>query len=158
MIENSVREFANNPLLGSRVMTEEKVLGDDGNTTSKYHYLTNIAVTKAGKYEWMTYVEVYEKAKYLARAINSKELCPDITIDDKAYKMMGLYSRNRPEWCIADVACVLNSIVSIPLYDTLGDNSVSFIVNQTEMTSIAMGKDKIDNIIKVRFYILIYLA
>jgi long-subunit acyl-CoA synthetase (AMP-forming) len=37
MIENSVREFANNPLLGSRVMTEEKVLGDDGNTTSKYH-------------------------------------------------------------------------------------------------------------------------
>jgi long-chain acyl-CoA synthetase len=106
----------------------------------------------------MTYVEVYEKAKYLARAINGKELCPNITIDDKVYKMMGLYSRNRPEWCITDIACVLNSIVSIPLYDTLGDNSVSFIVNQTEMTTIAMGKDKIDNIIKVHFYILIHLA
>jgi hypothetical protein len=37
MIESTVREFANNPLLGSRIMTEEKVLDDDGNATSKCH-------------------------------------------------------------------------------------------------------------------------
>lgn len=104
---------------------------------------------KAGKYQWMTYVEVYEKAKFLARAINAKELCPDITGEDGVQRMLGIYSRNRSEWCITDVACVINSVVSIPLYDTLGDNSVSFITNQTEITTIALGSDKIANIIKV---------
>lgn len=82
MIENSVREFANNPLLGTRVMTEGTEEDAEGNSKCKSCPFTNLAIMKAGKYQWMTYVEVYEKAKFLARAINAKELCPDITGED----------------------------------------------------------------------------
>lgn len=35
MIENSVREFANNPLLGTRIMTEGTEEDAEGNSKSK---------------------------------------------------------------------------------------------------------------------------
>lgn len=34
---------------------------------------------------------------------------------------MGLYSSNRAEWVIAEQACNAYGLVSIPLYDTLGE-------------------------------------
>lgn len=36
-------------------------------------------------------------------------------------KFVGLFSRNRPEWTILDVACAIYRMVTVPLYDTLGD-------------------------------------
>ena len=36
-------------------------------------------------------------------------------------KFIGIFSKNRKEWGITDIACVLYGITSIPLYDTLGD-------------------------------------
>jgi long-chain acyl-CoA synthetase len=34
--------------------------------------------------------------------------------------LIGIYSKNRTEWMITDIACVLFGLVSVPLYDTLG--------------------------------------
>jgi len=36
-------------------------------------------------------------------------------------KLIGLFSKNRVEWGITDIACLLFNITTIPLYDTLGD-------------------------------------
>lgn len=35
-------------------------------------------------------------------------------------KLMGIYSKNRYEWFLADLACLHFGIVTVPLYDTLG--------------------------------------
>ncbi len=43
---------------------------------------------------------------------------------------IGLYSINRAEWVIAEQACNAYSIVTVPLYDTLGLEAVKYIIGQ----------------------------
>ena len=35
-------------------------------------------------------------------------------------KLIGIFSKNRYEWLVADVACMLYGFTIVPLYDTLG--------------------------------------
>jgi long-subunit acyl-CoA synthetase (AMP-forming) len=35
-------------------------------------------------------------------------------------KLVGIFSKNRYEWIVADLACVLYGMTIVPLYDTLG--------------------------------------
>ena len=49
---------------------------------------------------------------------------------------LGIYSQNRVEWMVAALGCWMMSNSIVPLYDTLGPEACSFIMTQTEMTSI----------------------
>ena len=42
--------------------------------------------------------------------------------EEKIHKMklIGIFSKNRYEWIIADIACMLYGLTIVPLYDTLG--------------------------------------
>jgi long-chain acyl-CoA synthetase len=44
---------------------------------------------------------------------------------------MGIYSKNREEWVLSHIANMKNSIVTIAFYDTLGPNSVQYVIDQT---------------------------
>ncbi|KAF8374412.1 hypothetical protein PRIPAC_80841 [Pristionchus pacificus] len=46
---------------------------------------------------------------------------------------IGIYSRNRVEWVITELATYSYSNVIVPLYDTLGPDASAFIINQTGM-------------------------
>jgi long-chain acyl-CoA synthetase len=46
---------------------------------------------------------------------------------------VGIYSPNRPEWIIVEHAAYAFSNILVPLYDTLGPDACSFIVNQAEI-------------------------
>lgn len=46
---------------------------------------------------------------------------------------MGIYGKNCPEWAMSAIACVKFSMVTVPLYDTLGADAVSYVVQQTEI-------------------------
>ncbi len=43
-------------------------------------------------------------------------------------KVIGIYSKNRPEWNETDMGCVLYGLTTIPLYDTLGPESISHVL------------------------------
>ncbi|VDM23836.1 unnamed protein product, partial [Toxocara canis] len=49
---------------------------------------------------------------------------------------VGIYGKNCPQWFISALACVQQSIAIVPLYDTLGPESVTYIIQQTEMSTI----------------------
>ena len=49
---------------------------------------------------------------------------------------LGIYSQNRLEWLVAAIGCWMMSNSIVPLYDTLGPSACSFIINQTELTSV----------------------
>lgn len=49
---------------------------------------------------------------------------------------VGLYFVNRPEWLVVDHACSAYSLVSVPLYDTLGPEAVRYIVNHAAVRAI----------------------
>jgi len=55
---------------------------------------------------------------------------------------MGIYSINRPEWVITDFAASFNSMITVPLYDTLGLQALQYIINQVEMKVCCASNDK----------------
>lgn len=54
-------------------------------------------------------------------------------------RLLGLYMKNCPEWVIADQAAFTISAASVPLYDTLGPDSVGYVINQTELATVVCG-------------------
>ena len=61
---------------------------------------------------------------------------------------LGLYALNRPEWAIADWAVSAYSLVSVSLYDTLGADAATYIVNHAEIPVIVTSIDKIEILLK----------
>lgn len=85
-------------------------------------------------YVWLSYEEVFEKARNLARGMLKKNIAKGQNT------LIGIYSINRPEWVITEHACYEYSMVNVPLYDTLGQDGVSFIIRQTNMQLIVVDK------------------
>ncbi|XP_029297555.1 long-chain-fatty-acid--CoA ligase 1-like isoform X2 [Cottoperca gobio] len=81
-------------------------------------------------YEWMSYREVMERTENLGSAFlhkgHSKTTDPHI----------GIFSQNRPEWTISELACYTYSLVSVPLYDTLGTEAIGYIVDKASISTI----------------------
>lgn len=50
--------------------------------------------------------------------------------------MLGLYSVNCKEWVLLDAAAHAYSMVSVPLYDTLGPDAVEYICNHAELSAV----------------------
>ena len=70
---------------------------------------------------------------------------------EKEYDMqlMGVYSKNRFEWFMFDWACVLFGITSVPLYDTLGMENLTYCLNQTQMTTLFVSGANVKHLIKL---------
>lgn len=56
---------------------------------------------------------------------------------------VGLYSVNRPEWVIAEYACYSSNFITVPLYDTLGEEAIEHICGQTEMRVVVASNDMV---------------
>ena len=50
--------------------------------------------------------------------------------------MVGLFSNNNTEWVVAEHACYMYGLTTVPLYDTLGVDAVEHIIGATETTLI----------------------
>ncbi|CAJ1057954.1 long-chain-fatty-acid--CoA ligase 1-like isoform X2 [Xyrichtys novacula] len=81
-------------------------------------------------YEWMSYKEVIERAENLGSAFLHKEHSK--TTDP----FIGIFSQNRPEWTISELACYTYSLVSVPLYDTLGTEAITYIIDKAAIATI----------------------
>lgn len=95
-----------------------------------------------GPYEFLTYGEVRERVQNFASGMASFGL--------KGKDAVGLYSVNRIEWVLAEYACYFNNQVTVPLYDTLGDEAIEHICGQTEMQVIVASHEKAFNILRLR--------
>ena len=99
----------------------------------------NPTTKKYGKYIWKSWAQIYDLSKLFLYGITKFKICPDIFIDnDKNKKMrfMGIYSRTREEWTVGSLGCQMDSITIVTIYDTLGKDSMEFILKQTELTTI----------------------
>lgn len=63
-------------------------------------------------------------------------------------KFVGIFSRNRPEWTIVDLASVLFGYTTIPIYDTLGDENISYVFNHTNMTTVFVNNISVRALMK----------
>uniref|UniRef100_A0A452I1T4 Long-chain-fatty-acid--CoA ligase n=2 Tax=Gopherus agassizii TaxID=38772 RepID=A0A452I1T4_9SAUR len=85
-------------------------------------------------YEWISYKEVSERAEYVGSALLHRgyKPAPD--------QYIGIFAQNRPEWVLVEQGCYTYSMVVVPLYDTLGADAISYIVNQADVGLVFCDK------------------
>lgn len=66
--------------------------------------------------------------------------------------MIGIFSKNREEWLLLDIANTLYGNTMIPLYDTLGLESIPYILEHTQMSTLFISNSIVDTLLKVKEY------
>jgi len=56
-------------------------------------------------------------------------------------KFLGVYSKNREEYAVVDIAASLFGFVTVPVYDTLGVEAFAFILNQTNLETVFLSEE-----------------
>ncbi|XP_028423758.1 long-chain-fatty-acid--CoA ligase 5 [Perca flavescens] len=86
---------------------------------------------KSGRpYQWLKYKQVFDKAEHLGSGLLHKGLKPNTDT------FIGIFSQNRPEWIIGELACYTYSMVAVPLYDTLGPEALVFIIDRADISTV----------------------
>ena len=62
----------------------------------------------------------------------------NLNVQDK----VGLWSRNMPEWTMADLGCLQARLVTVPLYPTSTVDQVRYILDETEATVLFVGEQE----------------
>lgn len=95
-------------------------------------------------FKWLTYSQVYDIALETGSAFIQCGLEP------RKENFIGIFAKNRPEvfiyfireaifiseefvfkWVFTEKACNAYSFISVPLYDTFGDEAINYILNQS---------------------------
>jgi len=111
---------------------------------------------KYGKYKWKSYTQIYDLSTLFLYGITKMKLCPEILVKDesiggeKNMRFMGVLSKNREEWIVTSLGCQMDSVIIVPLYDTLGINSIEYILNQTELTTIVAETKNLNLLLKMK--------
>lgn len=98
------------------------------------------------KYEWMSFKEVTETSIALAHGVDALGLAPSFEDDGRTWRTLGIQSKNRKEWCLLNLANMRHKITTVALYDTLGKDASRYIINQAEVSTIAVSNDLINKV------------
>uniref|UniRef100_A0A8C1G4G9 Arachidonate--CoA ligase n=1 Tax=Cyprinus carpio TaxID=7962 RepID=A0A8C1G4G9_CYPCA len=86
---------------------------------------------KPGKpYNWLSYKEVADRAEFAGSALLHRGH------SQTGDKYIGIFAQNRPEWTISELACYTYSLVAVPLYDTLGTEAISYIIDKATISTV----------------------
>ncbi|KAH8907204.1 long-chain fatty acid CoA ligase-like protein [Coniochaeta sp. PMI_546] len=127
IFENSVAKRANKPCLGWRPWNPATRTWEE-------------------KYVWITYAEVAERRKNLGAGI--VELHESNGIRTGKYGV-GLWSQNRAEWQISELALLSQSLWPVSLYETLGPEASEYILNHGELTCVLASLPHIPTLLKM---------
>uniref|UniRef100_A0A671WCN2 Arachidonate--CoA ligase n=1 Tax=Sparus aurata TaxID=8175 RepID=A0A671WCN2_SPAAU len=81
-------------------------------------------------YEWQSYKEVLDRAEHIGSALLHRGH------SHTGDKFIGIFSQNRPEWTISELACYTYSMVAVPLYDTLGTEAIGYIIDKAAIKTV----------------------
>ncbi|TPX11037.1 uncharacterized protein E0L32_008074 [Thyridium curvatum] len=98
------------------------------------------------KFVWMSYSEVAERRKNLGAGI--VELHHRVGATGQKYGV-GLWSQNRPEWEITELALISQSLYPVSLYETLGPEASEYIINHAELTCVVASLPHIPALLKL---------
>lgn len=66
------------------------------------------------------------------------------------FKMFGIFSKNRVEWALADIASSFFGFTTIPIYDTLGDENITYVFIHAQLTSCFVDDGAIKSLLKCK--------
>ncbi len=84
-----------------------------------------------GEYHTFTWKEIDCEARKLVTFLNAKGLVKGDTI--------ALLSKNAAHWMIADFALMLGGFVSVPIYPTANEETITYVLEHAECKAIVLG-------------------
>ena len=97
-----------------------------------------------GPYEWIKQKEAGEIVSHLGSALVNE-------LHEARNAPIGICSPNCSAWILAQYAMYRQGMTPVPLYPTLGESSIAFILEQTEAKTIFCGSKSVDGILKILF-------
>ena len=83
---------------------------------------------RAGRYTPISHREIERRVRHAAIGLS--------TLGVKPGDRVAILSENRPEWAIADYACLTSGVTDVPIYPTLPPDQIAFILNDSGATAI----------------------
>ncbi|RKP10848.1 hypothetical protein THASP1DRAFT_27387 [Thamnocephalis sphaerospora] len=107
-----------------------------------------------GPYVWESYNQVAKRIEdfgagltHLYAETGADQTASPVPSGQRAF---GIYAVNRPEWLIGELGAHRQRLFSVALYDTLGPETIEFIMNHSEVPVLLLSADKIPTILKLR--------
>ncbi|KAJ2303397.1 medium-chain fatty acid-CoA ligase faa2, partial [Coemansia sp. RSA 2706] len=113
----------------------------------------NRETNKFGAYEWMTYADVYARSLHIGSGLIQlfqRHVRPGADISTLTRLPLGMYAVNRVEWILADYAGMSQNLYTVALYDTLGADSLEYIMNHADIEVLVCSLDKVPKLLKLR--------
>ncbi|GAB4822406.1 hypothetical protein N2152v2_009452 [Parachlorella kessleri] len=90
---------------------------------------------EGGAYQWLTYEQTGEQVDAIGSAMAAVGVGP--------HGRCGIYGANSPQWMIAMQACNRQTVYCVPLYDTLGENAIEYIIVHSESSIVFSSSEKL---------------
>ncbi|HET6761967.1 MAG TPA: long-chain fatty acid--CoA ligase, partial [Gemmatimonadaceae bacterium] len=110
---------------------------------SKFNRPDALQVKVAGAYKPISHTKVAERVRHAARGLSA--------LGVKRGDRVAILSENRPEWAIADFACLTVGLTDVPIYPTLPADQIAYILKDSGAVAIfASDKAQADKIKQIR--------
>ncbi|XP_026530411.1 long-chain-fatty-acid--CoA ligase 4 isoform X1 [Notechis scutatus] len=135
LFDLAVTKFGKKDCLGTReVLSEENEMQPNGKVFKKLIL---------GNYRWLNYEETNQKAKHFGSGLVALGLQPKSTV--------AVFCETRAEWFIAAQSCFRYNFPLVTLYATLGEEAVTYGLNECEasflITSLDLLEGKLKNVL-----------
>jgi len=97
-------------------------------SVSKFNRPDALQVKVAGAYKPISHSEVAERVRHAARGLSS--------LGVRRGDRVAILSENRPEWAIADFACLTAGLTDVPIYPTLPGDQIAYILKDSGAVAI----------------------
>ncbi|CEG76360.1 hypothetical protein RMATCC62417_11262 [Rhizopus microsporus] len=109
----------------------------------------NVETGERGPYVWQTYRQINHRLTNFGSGLMNYL---NHTMGETRTRQIpiGIWSINRPEWTIADLALAAYANYAVALYDTLGPDTVEYVINHAELETVICSGDHIADLLKLK--------
>ncbi|KAM8952491.1 long-chain-fatty-acid--CoA ligase 4 [Pelodytes ibericus] len=132
IFQHAVANFGNRDCLGTReLLSEENEQQPNGKVFKKLIQ---------GDYKWLTYEEVNTKVNNFGSGLAALDLKPKCTV--------AIFCETRAEWMITAQACFKYNFPLVTLYATLGEEAVTYGLNESGATHLITSAELLETKLK----------
>ncbi|MCB8966316.1 MAG: long-chain fatty acid--CoA ligase [Ardenticatenaceae bacterium] len=102
-----------------------------GESFETYHDQVAMCYLEAGAWRKMSYGEMRDQVRIVARALLALGVQPG--------DRLGIFAPNRPEWTLTDLGVLSIRGISVPIYATNTAEQAAYIITDTQMTILFTG-------------------
>ncbi|EAR89380.1 AMP-binding enzyme family protein (macronuclear) [Tetrahymena thermophila SB210] len=107
--------------------------------------------SQKSEYFWKTYSDCKIFAEQLGNGMIELNLTTHVNEwNDLNMNLVGIFAKNREEWLLLEYANFLYNNTMVPFYDTLGIESISFILGQTNLETIFCSAPSVESLLKCK--------